>query len=248
MSEPKKQRRRIYLMRHGAVTYFMPDGTPIPPHDVPLNSDGVAQATAAGQLFLSHSVTFDRVIVSGLPRTVETAALVLETGGHSHTVEHWPQLQEIKSGRLAEIPFDTLRQSFANMHAGAADMDAKFLGGETWRELMTRVIPEIDSIRDDGNWHTLLMVLHGGVNRALLSYLLTGMPQLIGGFEQSPAAINIIDVGDTKGDVVLRASNLSPTDWLQSDTRASTMEILFGQYAKYRLQQNATQESKQNAA
>lgn len=229
-----KQRRRIYLMRHGAVTYFTPDGTPIPPNNVPLNADGIAQATAAGQLFLSQAVKFDRVIVSGLPRTIETATLVINASVQACEVEHRETLQEIKSGRLADIPVAALRESFANMQAGMTNMDAQFLGGETWRELMRRVTPEMDAIRADNNWETLLLVLHGGVNRALLSYLLTGEPRLIGGFEQSPACINVIDLGEAKGDVVLRAANLSPSDWLQSDTRSTTMEMLFGQYAKHR--------------
>ncbi len=238
MNSTNRQRRRIYLMRHGAVTYFKPDGTPLSPNNVPLNANGITQATAAGQLFASQAVRFDRVIVSGLPRTVETAALVLQASGQSSEVEHRPQLEEIKSGRLADIHVDELRACFANMMAGNTDMESTFLGGETWRELMLRVIPEIDAIRRDTDWDTILLVLHGGVNRALLSYLLTGEARLIGGFEQNPASINIIDIGEAKGDVVLRATNLSPTDWLQPDTRSTTMEVLFGQYAKHRMQQH----------
>jgi hypothetical protein len=41
----------------------------------------------------------------------------------------------------------------------------------------------------------------------------------------------VIDIGAAPRDVILRATNLSPTDWLQHDTRSSTMEVLFGQYA-----------------
>jgi broad specificity phosphatase PhoE len=235
--QSKHHRRRIYLMRHGSVTYFTPDGVPLPPNDVPLNTNGIAEANAAGQLFGSHDINFDRVIVSGLPRTVETAAHVLLASSQSLNIEHRPALEEIKSGRLADIPIDDLRASFSNMMAGSTDMESRFLGGETWRGLFERVIPEIDAIRHDSEWNTLLMVLHGGVNRALLSYLLTGERRLIGGFEQSPASINVIDIGETKGDVVLRASNLSPTDWLQKDTRSTTMEMLLGQYAKHRMKQ-----------
>ena len=66
-------RRRLYLMRHGSVDYFKADGTPVPPHAVPLNEAGRMQADAAGALFASAGVRFDRVLVSGLARTVETA-------------------------------------------------------------------------------------------------------------------------------------------------------------------------------
>ena len=72
-------RRRLYLMRHGSVDYFTADGTPVPPHTVPLNDAGRAQADAAGALFAAAGVRFDRVLASGLARTVETAQRVLRS-------------------------------------------------------------------------------------------------------------------------------------------------------------------------
>ena len=68
MSTPKPApgRRRIYLMRHGSVTYFTTEGKPVPPDTVTLNDLGIEQARAAGNLFAEHGVTFDRVITSGL--------------------------------------------------------------------------------------------------------------------------------------------------------------------------------------
>jgi broad specificity phosphatase PhoE len=230
-------RRRIYLMRHGAVTYFGDDGKPLPPDDVPLNDTGVIQAQAAGALFAAHNVAFDRVIVSGLPRTVATATHVLAAlPPHIHRpkVEHRAQLSEIQSGKLSAIPAAELAASFTEVMQGTASLDARFLGGEKLGDMLARVLPEIDELRADSNWQNLLMVLHGGVNRGILSYLLSGEARLLGGFEQSPACINVIDVGTTQRDVVIRAVNLSPTDWLQPNTRTTTMETLFGQYAKYR--------------
>ena len=66
----KSERRRIYLMRHGSVTYFDEAGKPHLPETVPLNEAGRTQAAAAGQSFAADGIRFDRVIVSGLPRTV----------------------------------------------------------------------------------------------------------------------------------------------------------------------------------
>ena len=54
MSEPHNvtfelpKRRRIYLMRHGDVTYFDASGRAIDPETVPLNENGREQASAAG--------------------------------------------------------------------------------------------------------------------------------------------------------------------------------------------------------
>jgi probable phosphoglycerate mutase len=51
-------------MRHGSVDYFTADGTPLPPHAVPLNEAGRTQADAAGALFAAAGVRFDHVLVS----------------------------------------------------------------------------------------------------------------------------------------------------------------------------------------
>ena len=76
--------------------------------------------------------------------------------------------------------------------------------------------------------------MHGGVNRAILSYLVTGQRQLLGAFEQSPACINVLDIGEALVDVVLRVMNLSPLDWLQPGNRKTTMEVLLEQYTTTR--------------
>ena len=227
----KAVRRRIYLMRHGAVTYFTPEGAAIPPDGVPLNVAGITQAEAAGRLFAQHGVNFDRVIVSGLPRTIQTAERLLAQLESTSTMEHRPALREIRAGKLRDIPKHELRESFLSVLHGTASLDTKFMGGESVGELLDRVLPEIEELRQDPGWSTLLLVLHGGVNRAILSFLLSGQRTMMGGFEQSPACINVIDVGVAPRDVILRATNLSPTDWLQHNIRSSTMELLFGQYA-----------------
>ncbi|HET8741618.1 MAG TPA: histidine phosphatase family protein, partial [Gaiella sp.] len=67
-------RRRLYLMRHGAVSYVDESGRLVPPDDVPLTAVGREQAEAARALLAD--VELDRVIASGLPRALETAALV----------------------------------------------------------------------------------------------------------------------------------------------------------------------------
>jgi len=54
-------RRRIFLMRHGDVTYFDDSGRAIDPETVPLNAHGLAQARAAGEAFAVDGVRFDRV-------------------------------------------------------------------------------------------------------------------------------------------------------------------------------------------
>jgi broad specificity phosphatase PhoE len=228
------KRRRIYLMRHGSVTYFDETGKPYLPEMVALNPLGREQATAAGALFAAQKVHFDRVIVSGLPRTVETAQRVLAETGQSISLEAWPELEELRGGRLSAIADADLKQAFIGAFEGVVPEHMQFLGGETIAALLDRVYPAFDRLRADTNWDTVLLVLHGGVNRAILSYALTGQRLYLGNLAQTAGCINALDVGDGANDCVIRLTNHSPPAPLQGDNRSTTMETLLEQYKKFR--------------
>lgn len=227
-------RRRVYLMRHGSVTYFDAAGKPVLPEQVPLNEQGRMQATAAGRVFADHAVRFDRVIVSGLPRTVETASRVLAETGQQIALEEWRELVEIRGGRLAAIPDAELKEAFTGAFEGIAPEDKRFLGGESVGELMNRIHPAVDRLRADSEWDTVLLVLHGGVNRAILSYALSGQRLFMGNIAQTAGCINVLDVGQDPADWVVRVVNYSPPSQLQAESRGTTMEALFHQYRRSR--------------
>jgi probable phosphoglycerate mutase len=208
-------------MRHGDVAYFDADGRPVRPADVKLTPAGREQAQAAAALF--EGVRLDRVVTSGLARTLETARLVVPRS----EPESWPDLREIEPGRLSEIPADEVEEAFLGAFRGRLPEDHRFLGGETIGSLLDRALPALDRLLADPAWDVLLAVLHGAVNRAILSYALTGERALLGGFEQAPGCINVVDVGD---DWIVRAVNVTPADLLHRSTRMTTMEELFAQY------------------
>jgi probable phosphoglycerate mutase len=219
-------------MRHGSVDYFDVDGRPLPPDSVPLNAAGEQQADAAGALFARCGVRFDAVIASGLPRTVQTAARVMAAAGLEATPLIEPAWQEIRGGRLADIAPADVEQAFLGAFRAQGEVESqRFLGGETIGALLDRSLPPWLQwcARDD--WRTSLLVLHGGVNRALLSHALAGQRAFFGGLEQSPACINVLDVGGA-GDVIVRAINLAPTQWLHERERMTTMEKLLAEYRR----------------
>jgi broad specificity phosphatase PhoE len=228
------QRRRIYLMRHGSVTYFDSEGKPFEPELVPLNELGREQATAAGKVFAQEGLRFDRVIVSGLPRTVETATRVLAETGQQIALEQWHDLEELRGGKLSAIPDESLKEAFVGAFDGLVPEEKQFLGGETIGQLMDRVHPCIDRLRADKSWDTVLLVLHGGINRAILSYALTNQRLFLGNLAQTAGCINAIDVGEAQSDWVVRVVNYSALSELQGDSRNTTMEVLLEQYMKSR--------------
>jgi broad specificity phosphatase PhoE len=229
------KRRRIYLMRHGDVTYFDDSGRMIDPDTVPLNANGREQASAAGRAFAEQQIRFDRVIASGLPRTVETAQRVLEQTGQSIGIEIEPAWLEIRGGKLGAIPDTDIEAAFLGVFDGIVPEDTRFLGGETIGALFDRTLPAIAALRDDKTWDCVLLVLHGGVNRAILSHALSaGGRTFYGHIAQATGCINALDVGDTPRDWVLRLINHSPPSPLHRDIRNTTMEMLYAQFIQYK--------------
>lgn len=208
-------------MRHGAVSYFDPGGRPVAPDDVPLTDEGREQALAARAML--DGVGLDRVIASGLPRATQTATLVAP----EHAIETWPELREITGERLSSIPAAELEEAFVHAFRGVVPNEKRFLGGETIGELFERVVPAVERLVADAAWDTALVVAHGAVNRAILSYALTGQRMFLGRFEQAPGCLNVLDVGD---DWIVRAVNVAPVDLVHRTTRQTTMELYWEQY------------------
>jgi broad specificity phosphatase PhoE len=219
-------RRRLYLMRHAEVSYFGDDGSPVSPAEVPLNEEGIAQAKAVAEAL--RGIELDRVVTSGLPRTLETAAIVAP----GRDAEPWPELREIQGGRLSEIPADALHHEFVHAFRGVIPNDARFLRGESIGELFDRVLPAVDTIVAADDWNTALAVLHGGVNRAILSYALTGERMFLGHFEQAPACVNVLDLGEG-GEWIVRAVNVAAYDLLHLSHRQTTMERYWDQFRRH---------------
>ena len=219
-------RRRLYLMRHADVAYFDDDGTPYRPDDVELTAEGEEQAGTAARAFAD--IALDRVVTSGLPRTVATARIVAPR----HEPEVWPAFRELQGGRLSEIPEEELEATFVGAFRGVIPEESRFLGGESIGELFDRVVPELERLLREP-WSTALAVLHGGVNRAILSYALTGGRTFLGALEQAPACINVLDVGE--GEWIVRTIGYAPHDPTHDGDRTTTMERLYAQYRRGRV-------------
>ena len=202
-------------MRHAEVSYVGERD----PEVVRLTERGLEQAAAAHRALADLS--FDLVVTSGLRRTVETAAVVVPEG----EVEQWPAFAEWRGGRLDDVPADELEQLFVGS-LQARDETARFLGGESLGEALDRVLPAFDELLAR-EWETALAVFHGGVNRIVLSHALAGGRTYFGTFEQAPACINVLDLGED-GTWIVRTVNYIPYDPLHP-ARTTTMEHLWAE-------------------
>jgi len=219
------RRRRIYLMRHADAAYFDASGGRVPdPHTVPLTPKGREQALAMADWL--NPVNFDRAICSGLPRTLETAMIVL--GGRDLALEIAPGLAEIRGAGLSEraglSPSD---YAYAMFRAG--DPGATFAAGEAFKAFRDRVLPPFIDILQDQAWTNLLLVCHGGTNRAILTWFLGLGLDSFGQFEQDSCCLNILDFDQmAASDIIVRrivrALNLTAQDTAKTGSRMLSLE------------------------
>ncbi|TAM77508.1 histidine phosphatase family protein [bacterium] len=208
--------RRLWLLRHADVSYFDETGRALPPRTVPLTERGRVQAQAAQRVL--RNVAFDRCVASGLPRTMETARIVLE--GRSLEVEIREDLREIEGGRLADIAPENLHDEIAGAFHGLGP-ERRFLGGETFGDFLRRVHRVYDELLGDRSWRQLLVVAHGATNRAILGRVLRAEYDAFAALEQDPACVNLIEYAG--GHAMVRLCNATPYDPAKTELRASTM-------------------------
>ena len=209
-------------MRHGAVAYFDPTGRPVAPDDVPLTDEGGRQAEAARAPRDRRARPRDRHEVCRAPSRPQRS---------SRPDTRWrrlAELREITGAKLSSIPPAELEEAFVHAFRGVVPNDKRFLGGETIGELFDRVLPALDRLVEDEAWNPRSSSRTARVNRAILSYVLTGERTFLGRFEQAPGCLNVLDVGD---DWVVRAVNVAPGDLVHRSTRLTQMEQYWQQYA-----------------
>jgi probable phosphoglycerate mutase len=220
------KRRRVYLMRHGDVAYFGADGKRVSDsRQVSLTGQGRAEAMAMRDMLAA--IPFDKAICTGLPRTVETGAIVLV--GRTVTLETWPDLEEIRGGspdqRAQLSPSDYAYAMFAS-----AGSDGSYARGESFAGFHDRVTNAWTKVLAQSGWRTLLIAAHGGVNRAILSHAVGAGRSAYGAFEQDTGCLNVLDV-DTGEDgrtlrQIIRAVNVTPNDPVKATRLLTTMEKL----------------------
>lgn len=226
-------RRRLYLMRHGHVDYFAPGLTDF--RTVPLTGEGRAQAQATGRALAG--ISFDHVFTSGLPRTRETAELVLGAGEkNSHELIDLPAFEELRGGKVLVPTREELAARLAFSFDSATEEGASFLpGGELFVDAYSRIREGLETLICSHGWRQALLVAHDGTNRILLGHACGAGLSGIAHFEQDLACVNVLDfdvVPDEDGTprivrTVIKAVNLTAYDVVKADLPKTSLEHLF---------------------
>jgi probable phosphoglycerate mutase len=232
-------RRRIYLMRHGHVDYFAREVRDAGHTDlVPLTPLGREQAKASGAA-LSH-VRFDLALSSGLPRTRETAEIVLAANADTAhlTLGVDAGLVEIKgSGKVMAKSREELAARMAFEFDQAAEPGARMMGGDVFADVQERATDAIKRLLAQPAWHTALVVAHEGVNRLVLSWMTGNALKGVQAFEQDLACINILDfdlvpredgsVGTQIARSMIKAVNITPYNFVKHGMNLTSLEAIF---------------------
>lgn len=152
---------QLLLMRHGHTQYnelhLCNDD---PRVDVHLTAQGIAQAQAAAETL--RDVRLDLILVTELPRTQQTAAIINQW--HQAPIQVEPRFNDIRSGFEGQ-PVDAY---FAAV--GRDRFNIRPPGGESLRDFQARVLPALDELRRRQE-QAVLVVTHEETLRVLAAHL-----------------------------------------------------------------------------
>lgn len=222
-------RRRIYLLRHGDVNYYKPDGSRVDEPDlVDLTEEGRAQAGLMAKL--TAEIPFDRALHTGMKRTIETAEIVL--AGRAVPLGAIPELREIRTGPVDAVPPERIDAEFIYGMETAAEPGARFARGEAYADFYARITAALQDLLVAPGWTRLLLVAHGGTNRAILSWITRGGLAALSTFEQDTCCLNVIDTDLADGEILrryVRLANFTPYNHSKHGHYLTTLERTFAE-------------------
>jgi probable phosphoglycerate mutase len=220
-------------MRHGHVDYFAPGLTDF--RQVSLTPEGRRQATASGEALAK--VGFDAVFCSGLPRTRQTAELVMDRNAAASgaALQDIVEFEEIRGGSVVVDTREELAARLAFSFDEATEPEATFLpGGERFADAYARTVTGLDLLIGDFAWNRALLVAHEGINRIILAHFCGAGLAGVAHFEQDLACINVLDLDVVQTDdrleivrAIIKAVNLTAYDPVKGELTRTSLEHLF---------------------
>ena len=203
---------RLLLVRHGE-TEWNRESRFQGQIDIPLNDNGRAQATQAGEFL--KAVSIDGAVSSSMMRPKETAEIILK---------HHPKvslsvtegLWEISHGQWEGKFEHEIESSFPGMLEAwqTRPETVQMPDGENLQDVWDRAVKTWDEIVAKYENHeasqTVLVVAHDAVNKAILCHV-TGLgPETFWQFKQGNGAVSVIDYPDgLNSEPMLSAANIT---------------------------------------
>ena len=191
----------LYLVRHAVTAdtgVRLTGWTP----GVHLSENGVAQAeTMAGHL---KSVQFRGLYSSPIDRCLETARIIGRQLGMPVSVRKG--LGEIQFGKWTNRSFRSLTRTKLWGKVQRVPSAARFPDGESFREVQSRALAEVDRIADDHPRSRVCVVSHADVIKLITAHFLGMHLDLFQRIVISPASVTVISgIGDVPHVVTVNA-------------------------------------------
>ncbi|MFN4355001.1 histidine phosphatase family protein [Parvibaculum sp.] len=219
------RRRRIYLFRHGDVSYVDERGNRVADSTaVRLTPWGREQAEMTGKALTN--IPFDRAVASAFPRSVETAEIIL--AGRNLPVERHDDFVEFQSDasyRDKILDLNDIAYSFRDAHLPGA----RYNGGDSFEEVNARVVAALERLIAEPEWDTLALVAHGGINRLVIGWAFGTGLQTFAAIDQNTCCLNVIDFDEhpeTRTIVrkSVRAMNIAVYDVVKEGNHLQSLE------------------------
>ncbi len=159
----------IHLVRHGETAYNR-DHRGLGRSDEPLTDYGRAQVVAAAAALAEEHI--DLVLTSPLRRAADAAELIAAAAGL--TAEACPGLIEMDVGQTEGLDFASMRERFGPFFEhwrGEGAHEVRMPGGESMRDIASRLGDVLATLRRRGEDETIVVVSHNFVERALICEL-----------------------------------------------------------------------------
>jgi probable phosphoglycerate mutase len=204
------------------------------PTQVTLTEWGREQAALMGEAL--SDLSFDHVFHSGMRRTKESAEIVMK-GRDGIPMEALPGFHEIKSGDINSMSFERIEAEYVYGFESAGTPGSRFAGGEAFAEFRERIVTALLELLDRPDWSQVVLVGHGGVNRAILSWMTNSGLEGMSTFEQDTLCLNILDIDIIDGDIIrryVRAMNYTPYNTTKDGQFLTSIEKMFARRIKMR--------------
>lgn len=155
---------RLILVRHGE-TIWNTQARYQGQADVPLSTRGWLQAECLAERLTNENIAV--IYSSDLTRAADTAQMIAWRLGVSVVLE--PRLRELNVGEWQGLSYADVQQRYFKPTdpLPCYPIDQPPRGGESFRQLQTRLLEVVEEIVAKHINQTVLLVLHGGCLRAL---------------------------------------------------------------------------------
>lgn len=176
----------FHLVRHGQAD--VPEGELAGRRDFPLHPIGRKQVESL--LPRLRREPLGRIYASPIRRTQETANIL--AAGLGLPVQTAPELAEVEFGEWTAKRFPDLEVSPTWRRFNTFRSGTRIPGGESFLEVQARIVDFMLRLRDDSPDQMLMLVTHGDVIRAALTWFLAIPADLLLRLEISTASTSIV--------------------------------------------------------